>query len=276
MSRTLGLIAGSGRLPFEVLEGAREHGVGVAMVAIEGNADPALAHEPCSALLWTPLGQLSRTIAFLKHAGAEHVILAGAVAKREALRDPGTLQLDDRAMTLLGRVRVRGDDALLRALAEELEAEKLPVIESTRYIQDRLSRAGRLAGPPPDPRCQADLALGLRVARVLGDADVGQSVVVREGTVLAVEAMEGTDATIRRGSELGGPGAVVVKAAKPRQDLRFDVPAIGPQTIELARRCALAAIGLEAGQSLILEKARTLAEAERAGLSLVGLLAEPS
>jgi DUF1009 family protein len=125
-----------------------------------------------------------------------------------------------------------------------------------------------------DPAVEADLALGLRVAKSLGSHDVGQSVVVKEGTVLAVEAVEGTDAAIRRGAELGGAGAVVVKASKPSQDLRFDVPAIGPATIELARQCGLIAIGLEAGRTLVLDRARTLREAQRHGIAVVGLRLE--
>ena len=274
MGRTLGLVAGSGELPFEVTEAASGCGLEVAIAAVEGHADPAIEGLTRGAFTWIRVGELDRLIAFFKEWQVDEVILAGAVAKREALRDPSALHLDARALGLIARLKDRGDDALLRAVAGELESEGLAVVESTRYLEDRLTQAGRLTGQPLDPAVEADLALGLRVAKSLGSHDVGQSVVVKEGTVLAVEAAEGTDAAIRRGAELGGAGAVVVKASKPSQDLRFDVPAIGPATIELARQCGLIAIGLEAGRTLVLDRARTLREAQRHGIAVVGLRLE--
>ncbi len=271
MGRTLGLIAGSGRLPFEVLAAARDRGLRVAVVAITDNAEPELEAAVEGPLLWNPAGQLARTIAFLKESRADEVILAGGVAKREAVRDRVAFEFDERALALLARLSRHGDDALLRAIAEDLESEGLPVVASTRYLQDRLTREGLLSGRAPDPRTESDLRIGLRVARALGAEDVGQSVVVKEGTVLAVEAIEGTDATIRRAAELGGGGAVAVKAAKPDQDLRFDVPTIGPSTVEVAVACELRAIGLEAGRTLVLDQDRTLDAAQRHGLTVLGM-----
>jgi DUF1009 family protein len=274
MGGTLGLIAGNGRLPFEVLEAAQSRGLDVAVVAIEDNAEPELEQATQGRLLWNPVGQLARAIAFLKQRGSFEVILAGGIAKPQAVRDLSALQLDERALAVLARVQQRGDDALLRALAAELESEGLTVVDSTRYLEERLTREGRLTGPALEPSVEADLALALRVAKGLGAYDVGQSVVVKEGTVLAVEAVEGTDAAIRRGTQLGGARTVVVKASKPNQDLRFDVPAIGPRTIELAQSCQVAAIGLEAGRTIVLEGARTLEQAERYGIAVIGMRAE--
>jgi DUF1009 family protein len=274
MGRTLGLIAGSGRLPFEVLEAARARGLAVAVVAIEGYAAPEIEAAAPGELLWNPVGQLAAMIAFLKDRSVDEVILAGGVAKRNAVQDLGALRLDERALAVLAGIKERGDDALLRAVAAELESEGLPVVDSTRYLEGRLTCAGPLAGPVPEPATQADLALGLRVAKGLGSYDVGQSVVVKEGSVLAVEAVEGTDAAIRRGAELGGTGAVVVKASKPNQDLRFDVPVIGPGTIDLARSCGIVAIGLEEGRTLIVERERTLVRAEESRISVIGMRAE--
>ncbi len=274
MGRTLGLVAGSGGLPFEVAAAAREGGVEVAVVAIEDQTDPAIEGLASQGTTWIRVGQLGRLIGSLKEWAVDEVILAGAIAKREALRDPGKLQLDARALAVIARLKDRGDDALLRAVAGELESEGLAVVASTRYLRDRLTSVGRLCGPVLAPATESDLALGLRVAKSLGSHDVGQSVVVKEGNVLAVEAVEGTDATMRRGAELGGAGAVVVKASKPRQDLRFDVPAIGRRTIELAHQCELVAIGLEAERTLVLERAHTLREAERHGIAVVGLRPE--
>ncbi len=271
MSAPLGLIAGSGRLPFEVAEAALEAGRALAIVAIEENTDPAIARYAPDALLWIAPGELGRLIEFLKSADVREVIFAGAVTKPEMLKDPARLRPDARALTALARLEGRGDDAILRAAAAELESDGLQVIESTRDLRDRLAAVGALNEVEVGAAVAADLALGLRVALALGVEDVGQSVVVRDGVVLAVEAIEGTDAAIRRGAALGGAGAVVVKTAKPTQDLRFDVPAIGPVTIELARECGLRAIGLEAGRTLLLERERTLEAATSCGIALVGL-----
>lgn len=274
MGATLGLIAGSGRLPFEVAQAARERGLELAVAAIENNTDPAIEALASGSFLWMAAGELQRLIDFLKDAGASEVILAGAVAKPELLRNPAALRPDARALALLARLRERGDDALLRGVASELEAEGLPVVDSTKHLADRLTGPGRIAGPAPDSRVQDDLALGLRVCLELGHLDVGQSVVVKRGAVLAVEAIEGTDETVERAARCGGPSAVLVKAAKPSQDLRFDVPVIGLDTVALARRFELAAIGLEVARTLILERENTQAAAEAAGLSLVGLVPE--
>jgi DUF1009 family protein len=271
MGPPLGLIAGNGRLPFEVALAVREQGMEIATVAIEGNTDPAIAGVVSGPLVWLAAGELGRLIAFFLDSGVREVILAGGVTKPELLRDPAALKPDARAIALLAGLRERGDDAILRALAALLEGEGLRVVASTRHLGERLTPEGALTRGVPDAGLRADLELGLRVARALGTHDVGQSVVVKGGAVLAVEAVEGTDATIRRGAALGGAGAVVVKAAKPSQDLRFDVPAIGPATIEVARECELRAIGLEAGRTIVLERAQTRAAAESAGIAIFGL-----
>jgi len=269
--RPLGLIAGNGRLPFEVALAARARGIPTAIVAIEDNTDPAIESFASAGIVWIAAGELGRLIEFLRGADVEEVVFAGGVLKLEMLREPARLRPDARALALLAGLTERGDDALLRALAGALEAEGLHVVESTRHLADRLTPVGVLAGDEPTPALRRDLELGLRVARTLGVHDVGQSVVVKGGAVLAVEALEGTDAAIRRGAALGGRGAVAVKAAKPRQDLRFDVPAIGPRTLELAVEVGLAAIGLEAHRTLVLERERTLAAARAAGIAVVGL-----
>ena len=266
----LGLIAGSGPLPFEVARAARERGVEVAIAAIEHNTDPAIEREASGRFAWLNAGELGKLIEFLRGAGAREVILAGAVSKREVLRDPSRLRPDARALALLGKLAARGDDAILRAVADELESEGLPVVESTRYLEARMTRRGALAGPVLEPALRADLALGLRVVASLGVHDVGQACVVRQGTVLAVEALEGTDRMLRRSAEFGA-GAVLVKAAKPSQDMRFDVPVIGPTTLEVARECKLRAIGLEAGRTLVLDREKSYALAVEAGIALVGL-----
>jgi DUF1009 family protein len=275
MGLRLGLIAGSGRLPFEIVEAAGERGLTVALVALEGNTDPEierLAGGPC---VWIAPGELGRLIDFLKEAGVEEVVLAGAVAKAELLRSTERLRPDARALALLGRLATRGDDALLRAVAEEIESEGIRVASSTAHLAGRITEEGPLVPGIDAPERAEDFALGLRVARALGAHDVGQTVVVKEGSVVAVEAVEGTDATIRRAGEVAGEGTVVVKVAKPGQDLRFDVPAIGPSTVALARDLGVAAIGLEAGRTILLDRRRTLRLALDSGIPIVGLGAGP-
>ncbi len=266
----LGLIAGSGPLPFEVAQAARERGLTVSIAAIEDNTDPRIEREADGEFKWLNAGALGALIAFMKDAGVREVILAGAVSKAAILRDPSRLRPDARAVALLANLSARGDDAILRAVAAELESEGLCVVESTRYLGQRMVRAGVYCGGPIDDALGSDLALGMRLLRSLGAHDVGQACLVRNGTVLAVEALEGTDRMTRRGAEWGS-GAVLVKAAKPDQDMRFDVPVIGPGTLEVARECRLRAIGLEAGRTLVLEQPRTLALAEAAGIAIVGL-----
>ncbi|MEE8557727.1 MAG: UDP-2,3-diacylglucosamine diphosphatase LpxI [Myxococcota bacterium] len=268
---SLGLIAGSGRLPFEVAEAAHERGLRVAVVAIEDNTDPAIESQADGPFTWVAAGELGRLIEFLKGAGVVEAVLAGAISKREILRDPSRLRPDARAMSLLSRLEGGGDDAILRAVADEIESEGIRVVPSTAHLADRMTREGPLVAGLEGTRYRADLELGLRVARALGEHDVGQTVVVKEGAVVAVEALEGTDATIRRAGEVAGQGAVAVKVAKPTQDLRFDVPVIGPETLEIARSARLAAIGLEAGATLVLEPSRTFALAKAAKIPIVGL-----
>jgi len=271
MGRTLGLIAGSGRFPFAVAQAVREHGFEVAIVAVEANAAPAIEAEATAGCLWIPLGQLDRMIDFLRQSGVQELILAGGIHKAVGIHDLAQIQPDSHALALLAKIQQRGDDALLRVLAQELESEGLSVVASTRYLASDLAGSGRLAGPEVDRSVRTDLEFGLGVVRALGAYDVGQAVVVKNGAVLAVEAVEGTDAALRRGAELGGPGAVLVKAAKPNQDLRFDVPTIGPSTLEQAHAGGIAAIGLEQGRTLILERAQTFADADRHEIALIGL-----
>lgn len=268
----LGLIAGSGPLPFEVAEAAGDLGLGVAIAAIERNTDPTIQSRARGPFAWFAAGELERLIAFFKDAGVDEVILAGAVAKRELLQDPAALRPDARAIALLSRLDARGDDALLRAVAQEFESEGLPVVPSTKHLEDRLVAEGVMTGDGPlTPAVEADLALGLGVARSLGAHDIGQGVVVSSGTVVAVEAVEGTDAMIRRGAELAGPGSVVVKVAKPRQDLRFDVPVIGAGTHEAMGEAGARVLAVDAGRTLIIDKSAFLERAEASGMVVWGL-----
>lgn len=262
----LGLIAGNGVFPIEVAAAARRRGIGVIAVAHRGETDPALA-KLCDQITWIRVGELQTMIDAFKRAGVAEAAMAGGIARA---RLGESFAPDARAIAMLQRVGRFSDDAILRAVAAEVESDGITMIDPVPLLDDALAGRGRLAGPEPTPAQHGDLALAFAVMRSLGSFDVGQAAAVRDGVVGAIEAVEGTDAALRRAAALCGRGLVVAKAAKPGQDLRFDRPAIGPATIELLAEIGAAMIGVEAGQAMILERARTLSAAERAGVTVWG------
>lgn len=268
MTAPLGLIAGGGGLPRRVIAAARRQGRPVFVIALDGQADPALLDEVDG--IAAPLGAADRMIAALKAAGVHELAMAGAV-RRPALSE---LKPDWRAAKLLGRIGLRalGDDGLLRAISAELEAEGFRVIGPQSLLDDALAPSGPIAGPPPDDAAKADISRGIAVLRALGYADAGQGCVVQQGMVLAIEAAEGTDAMIARAGALARSGAapVLIKGAKRNQDPRLDPPVIGPDTLTTARAAGLAGLAVEAGRVIVIEPDGCAIEAERAGLFLYG------
>jgi hypothetical protein len=258
----LGLIAGNGVFPRLVASGARGAGVPVVAVAHAGETDPELEAD-VEACTWVRVGELGKIIKVLKTAGCRRAVMAGGITKARLF---GGFRPDLRGAAFLAKTRSLHDDDLLRGIASELESDGIEVIPSTEYLPDLLPKPGVLGRKKPRARDRADVAFGRRVAKVAGAFEIGQTVVVQAGLVLAVEAVEGTDAAIRRGGELGRGGAVVVKASKPGQDLRFDVPAVGPQTIELMSEVGARVLAVEAGRTLLLERDRLLASANAAGI----------
>lgn len=263
----IGLIAGNGVLPVLAARAAREKGLSVVALAHRGETDPALAQE-VDVLHWVRVGQVARMERLLRAAGVERAMMAGGIGKlrafAEARPDLGTLRILARLPSFL-------DDGLLRAVAHEFESQGIAIVSVTELAPQLLAPEGRIAGRPLTPAQREDVALGMKVAALLGDADVGQTVVVRRGIVLAVEAVEGTDAAIRRAGLLGGDGQVVVKRAKPRQDTRFDLPAVGPGTLKVMREACASVLALEAHRTLLLEADVLVREAERAGIAVVGV-----
>jgi len=245
---------------------AREHGLEVAAVAHRGETLPELS-ALVTEITWIRVGQVGRMIRALRRAGVRRAVMAGGIDK---VRTLGSLRPDWRGLRLLSRVPRKGDDAILRALAGELGRSGIEVVPSTTFLERIVIRAGRVAGPVLDERARMDIRLGCKVLAHLGDLDVGQSVVVEDGVVLAVEGVEGTDAAIRRAAALGKGGAVVVKAAKSGQDMRFDVPAIGPQTIATMAECRARALAVEAGAGIVLEYDELRRLADLHGVSVVG------
>ena len=263
---SLGLIAGNGVFPLEVARAARQRGLRVIALAHLNETDAALA-ELADEITWVKVGELQRMIDVLKSAGVSEAAMAGGITRARLV---DSFAPDARAIAMLAKVGRFSDDAVLRAIATELEADGIAVIDPVPMLDGVLARAGLEAGPAPTPAQLKDLDLAFELMRTLGAFDIGQAVAVRNGVVAAVEAVEGTDAALRRGAQLVGKGMVVAKAAKPGQDLRFDRPAIGPATIELLAEIGAAMIGVEAHCAMILERESTLERAGSLGITLYG------
>lgn len=260
--KKLALIAGNGVFPLLVVRGAKAAGVEVVVVAHREETDPSIEDEVAE-VTWVKVGELGRTIRTFVAAGCDHAVLAGGIGKVRALSD---VRPDLRGAALLLKTRTLKDDRLLRGIADELSKDGLPVVSSTRYLPELVPPPGALTRKAPGRAVLDDIALGRRVLAATGPFEIGQSVVVKEGLVYALEAVEGTDAAIRRGAEAARGGAVVVKAAKAEQDLRFDVPAIGPDTIELMHEVGASVLAIEAGRTIILDRPAVVAAAEAAGI----------
>lgn len=263
----LGLIAGNGVFPLEVARAARARGAAVIAVAHQGETVAELA-ELVDEITWIKVGELERIIDTFKRAGVRQAAMAGGIA-RARLAD--SFAPDARALQMLARIRRFSDDAVLRGLAAEIESEDIAVIDPVPIlVPSLLAPAGLLAGPTPSAEQIEDLRVAFRVLEALGAFDIGQTVAVRDGVVAAVEAVEGTDAALRRAAAVWGGGLVVAKAAKAGQDLRFDRPAIGPATLDLLGELGAAMIGVGARQAMILERDATLERARTLGITVFG------
>lgn len=264
----VGLIAGNGAFPRLFARAARAAGVRVTAVALRGEADVSLVDE-VDALHWVHVGQVGHMLRRLRRAGVEVAAMAGGVDKRRLF---ARARLDWTGARLLWRCVRRQDDDMLRAIARLFEQQGVPIVPSTCFLPRAMAPAGPLGRHLPDARERRDLQFGLEVARGVGALDVGQMAVVQRGAVVALEAIEGTDACLRRGGALGGGrGAVAVKVAKPGQDMRFDVPAVGPRTVEVAAEAGVRVLGLEAGRTLLLEPEAVRARADALGVVVIGL-----
>jgi hypothetical protein len=266
-SASLALIAGNGVYPFAMARAARAAGVGrLVAVAFTGETDPALAGL-VEEIEWMRVGQLGKMLGFLEKSGARRAVMAGQIAPKNLF----DLRPDFKALFLLARLPRRNAESIFGAIADEMKAIGVELVPATTYLEEHLAPAGLIAGPRPKARVEEDLRYGFQIAKESSRLDIGQTVVVKNGTVLAVEAFEGTNEAIKRGGALGRGDAVMVKVSKPNQDFRFDVPVIGPLTLEAARAAGLRAIGVEAGKTLLLERERLAALAANARITIVGL-----
>ncbi len=266
----LALIAGRGRLPLEVARAARRQGRRVEAIGFPGETEPALEAE-VERLTWLHLGEIGALLRTLQMAGAREAVMAGKVPKIHLYGDLSRLRPDATALALLARLRDRKDDSILGTLAGFLEEQGIRLGPQAELVPELVAGEGVLGRVAPTPAQRADVAFGWPLAKAIGGLDIGQAVVVRDGAVLAVEAIEGTDEAIRRGGRLGGPGACVVKVAKPGQDPRFDLPAIGPDTLDVMCEVQAAVLAVEAGATLVLDRERLLAAADAAGIAVVGV-----
>lgn len=269
MQHRLGILAGSGELPQRLIEACRTTGRPVFVLAFQGAADPAALDEVPHA--WIRLGAAGEGMRLLHENGVVELVMAGGVPRPSLW----SLRPDWRAAKFFAKIgyRALGDDGLLRAVIKELEEEGFRIVGADTVLGDALAPLGPFGKHIPDEQAASDIATGLEVVRALGALDVGQAAVVQLGIVLGVEAIEGTDALIARCGQLKreGPGGVLVKIAKPGQERRADLPTIGKATVTAAAAAGLRGIAVEAGSTLVIDRAAVTAAADAAGLFVVGV-----
>ena len=267
----IGLIAGNGTFPFLVLRAARQVGHDVVVVAIEGEAAPELetlaADVGRTAFTWVQLGQLGAAIKALKSGGASQAVMAGQVKHVKLF---GGVFPDMTLLSVLTRLKAKNTDALIAAVADVLKDHGIALMNSTSLLPELVARAGVLTRTGPTAVMQADFDFGYRIADAIAGVDVGQTVVVKDRAVVAVEGMEGTDATILRAGQLAGAGCRVIKVAKPGQDMRFDVPVVGVATITTMKQAGADALTIDAGRTLVMDGDAFFAAANDHGIVVIG------
>jgi UDP-2,3-diacylglucosamine hydrolase len=262
---TLGIIAGNGVYPRLLADSARKAGVKqIAAAAFTGETDPALA-QCVDVVEWMRVGQLNRLLSFFREQKVRHAIMAGQIAPKNLL----DLRPDWKALMLLGKLKERNAESIFAAIADELAKADVQLLPATTFLEDSLASSGLIAGPKLSRQEEEDVDLGWTIAKEISRLDIGQTVIVKNATILAVEAFEGTNEAISRGGALAHEGAVMVKVAKPNQDMRFDVPVIGVETVRVAADAKLRVIATEAGKTLLLEKDTILELANRSRISIV-------
>lgn len=267
---TLGLIAGKGLYPRLVLDQARKHApIRIVLAAFEDETDPALT-AAADVHRWLRVGQLGALLAFFKDQGVTHALMAGQITPKRLF----DLRPDFKALLLLARLKKRNAETLFGAVADALAAESIELLPATTFLDDYLAPAGHFAGPTPSKQARFDLAFGWPIAKQISALDIGQTIVVKKGTVLAVEAYEGTNDTLRRGGSLGSGHATAIKVAKPRQDMRFDVPVIGPDTLRIAAQHGISTLIVEAQKTLLLDEGKLQQIAREHGITLLGYQGE--
>jgi DUF1009 family protein len=267
---TIGIIAGNGRFPFLALQGARSLGHDVVVIAVKEEAFPELeqaAREAGAQVHWVSLGHLGKCIKLLKAAGVGQAIMAGQVKHAKIF---SRIVPDLTLLSVLTRLKARNTDALISAVADVLKGEGIELLNSTAFLEPLLAKNGTLGRRAPSPDELDDFTFGYRMADQIASLDIGQTIVVKDKAVVAVEAMEGTDDVIARAGKIAGPGTRVVKVAKPNQDMRFDVPVVGVATIAAMRAAGATAITIDAGKTLVVDGQPFFDAADAADIAVVG------
>ncbi len=262
----LGLIAGSGRLPLILIREAKQE-VDIATVALSGYTSPeveSLSHKT----LWVKIVEFDRAVKFLLSEGARQAVMIGKIPQSVLLNQAG---FNERISSLLRKLGSKQTESILRALADELKKEGIELIDGRKYLSSYLAGCGVLSKRQPTEGELKDIEFGKRIVKEIGRLDIGQTVVIKNGIILAVEAIEGTDSAIRRGANLGGDGATVVKMSKPQQDMRFDIPVVGRGTLQLLREVKASVLAVEAERTVILDREELIRIADEAGICVVAL-----
>jgi len=264
----LGLIAGNGDLPNAVAEEARAKGYEIIAVGLEPLAEKSLSSS-VDKIKWISVGKLGEIISFLKKSGVKEAVMAGKVPK--SLLYKSKISPDLRAIKLLFSLKDKSDDSILLALAKELKKEGISLLNTTDFTSSLLTPEGVLTKEGPTENEWKDIAFGWRIAKEIGRLDIGQTVIIKNQAVMAIEAIEGTDEAVKRGGALAGSGAVIIKVSKPQQDMRFDVPVVGLDTLRSMRDVQARVLAVESGKSIILKKEKLIQKAEEAGIAIVGV-----
>ena len=268
-----GLIAGNGRFPFLVLEGARSQGIDMAVIAIKEEASPELA-KAATRLHWVSLGELGKTIDLLHQEGVGRAVMAGQVKHNKIF---SAIRPDWKLAKLLFSLPRKNTDSLIGAVARVLEDEGIQLVDSTLFLKPLVPQLGVLTARAPNEHEAEDIAYGQGLARQIAGMDIGQTVVIADRACVAVEAMEGTDEVIARAARIvAGKPLVVVKVSKPGQDMRFDVPVVGLSTVEQMREARATALAVDAGRTLLFDRAKLIALADAAGIAIQAFSVEPA
>ena len=263
--KKIGIIAGGGQFPLMAAASAKKQGLSVIAVAFEKEADPELA-EKVDEIIWIKLGQLGKLISAFKKRNVTKALMAGTINKGRMFVN---VKPDLRGLSFISKFAFFHDDSILRALADELGEEGIEIVSSTLYLPELLAPEGCLTKRKPNREEKSDIEAGWKIAKELGRLDIGQCVVIRDKTILALEAIDGTNATILRGGRIAGEKAVVVKVSKPDQDLRFDIPSIGIETINSMIEVKSSVLAIESGKTLIFDREKMIELADKNRISIV-------
>ena len=261
------LIAGKGVYPLLLAESARRQGVNkLDVIAFRKETDPSIA-DLADNTHWIHVGDLGGMLNALEKTGAVKAVMAGQITPSNLFR----MRMDRKMLSLLKRLNIRNAETIFGAVAEEMKRAGVELIPASTFMESHMPAAGTLTEHEPSAEIRLDMEFGMKIARAMSNLDIGQTVVVKQGTVLAVEAFEGTNDAIRRAGSLGGAGIVAAKAAKSGHDMRFDIPVVGPDTIKLLKKTRARGLAIEEGRSILLERDRVIREADRAGICVVAV-----